>query len=36
MDYPKYHRGPNWIRKVKAMHSNQVIAVYYRLVSIQK
>lgn len=36
MDYPKYHRSPNWLRKVRAMQPIQVIAVYYRLVNAQK
>lgn len=28
---PKYHGARTWIEKVEAMHDNQVIAVYFRM-----
>lgn len=36
INYPKYGRSPGWVARVEAMHTNQVIAVYYRLVNAEK
>lgn len=30
---PKYHGAPKWVARVNAMHDNQVVAVYFRMLA---